>query len=77
VAEYEDRFDELMNAGLPWINMSCYGVHDGILIIGIESARPQNAQRGPVGRTSVNYAGPPVAVVQHGWDANEALTIEG
>src|SRR5215213_11566047 len=33
---YEPRFEELMHSGMPWVNISCYGVYSGHLIIGVE-----------------------------------------
>jgi len=41
--EYKQRFDELLSAGLPWINVSCYGVYEGALVIVIPN---QDAARG-------------------------------
>lgn len=71
--DYELRFKELFERGLPWINLSCFGIHDEFLIVGIEISRSTNST---VPHTSVNYAGPPAAVLQHKWDATEALAIK-
>ena len=30
-SEYENRFDELLQTGYRWLNVSCYGVHEGFL----------------------------------------------
>ena len=72
-ADYEVRFQELMKAGLPWLNVSCYGVEDGTLIVGIE-VPPAPAK--PSGRTSVNFSGPTAKVLGSGWRADQALSIE-
>lgn len=73
-ASYAARFYELMKAGLPWINLSCYGCHEGFLVVAIETG--ENAFTAPGGPTSVNYSGPPALVLRHGWDVKEALAIE-
>jgi hypothetical protein len=72
-SEYEHRFSELMGSGLPWINVSCYGVDDDKLIVGIEAAKPTAKA---TLRTSVNYAGPSAAVLAHAWSVDESLAIE-
>jgi len=35
-SEYENRFDELLQTGYRWLNLSCYGVHEGFLIVAVE-----------------------------------------
>lgn len=72
VASYEGKFEVLAKSGLPWINVSCFGTCDGLLIVGIEVPTPSAR---PASRTSINYSGPTAAVVQHAWDAREALEI--
>jgi hypothetical protein len=73
VASYERRFEALVTSGLPWINVGCYGIRDGFLVIGIEVSRPSAK---PAVRASINYSGPSAAVVRRAWDVGEALTIE-
>ena len=74
-SEYEARFDELMHSGWPWVNMSCFGVYNGFLIIGIVypgyAPKEEHRHRPP----SVNYSGPQTRVIQHGWDADEMMVI--
>lgn len=70
---YESRFKELIEQGLPWLNLSCFGIHNGFLIVGVET--PNQCSR-PSRRTSVNYSGPPVSVLDRGWDAYQILAIE-
>jgi hypothetical protein len=72
-ADYEVRFDELMKAGLPWLNVSCYGVEDGMLIVGIEVPA---AGSKPSSRTSVNFSGPTAKVIGSGWKVDQVLSIE-
>jgi hypothetical protein len=73
--DYASRFDELMRAGLAWINMTVYGVYDGWLIVGIEVPDPRG-RKTPATRMSVNYSGPPEAVKRHQWDAKKTLAID-
>ena len=68
---YECRFNELIGAGLPWINMSSLGIEGEFLIVGIETPRGSGSSR-----TSVNYSGPSVAVLQNGWGVDKALLFE-
>jgi hypothetical protein len=74
-SEYETRFEELINSGFSWLNMSCYGVYKHLLIVGIEipCTLPHGDQASCL---SVNYSGPPVSVIQSEWDASEILSIE-
>jgi hypothetical protein len=71
--EYERRFEELLQAGYPWLNMSCYGIHNGWLIVAVEvpSPRPLN----PGCATSVNLSGPSRMVLDCGWRVDSVITI--
>lgn len=69
---YEDRFDELVAAGFPWINVGCCGLDGDRLVVVVET--PRTAVRSP-SRTSVNYSGPTTAALKRGWDVNEVLAI--
>jgi hypothetical protein len=71
--EYEPRFRELLAAGIPWINVSCYGIVNGYVIVGIETPEQSSVASS---RTSVNYSGPPAKVLAHGWDGSEILCLE-
>lgn len=74
-ADFEPRFERLRSLGLPWINVSCYGVYERFLIIGIEVPnRPPDAA--PASRTSINYSGPPARVLEHEWNALQAIVVE-
>jgi hypothetical protein len=70
---YEARFQELLARGVPWLNVSCYGVLDGRLVVAIEvpGSSPQRSSR-----TSINYSGPSAVVIRHDWDATEVLAVE-
>jgi hypothetical protein len=70
---YEDRFNELA-ASLPWINLSAYGILNGMLIVGVEHVPPQmSARERPA---VVNYSGPTRRVVEQNWDVEALLAIE-
>jgi hypothetical protein len=71
--EYEARFEELLQAGYPWLNMSCYGVHDGLLVVAIEVPSPRPLTPGHA--TSVNLSGPARIVLDHQWCVDSVLTI--
>jgi hypothetical protein len=74
-AEFEARFQEIMSSGFPWVNLSCYGVHEDHLIVGIELPRTE-ARTGATRPTSVNYSGPPASVVEQRWDIRPIAIIE-
>lgn len=67
--DYETRFDELLQTGYTWLNMSCYGVHDGSLIVAIEVPGPRTLFPGCA--TSVNLSGP-----AHEGNVSAVLKIE-
>jgi hypothetical protein len=71
---YAERFGVLLEAGLPWINVSCCGVDQGNLIVVVEL--PREEARVHTSRTSINYSGPTRDVLEHNWDASVALAIE-
>ena len=71
--DYEMRFDELLQGGCPWLNISCYGVHDGWLIVAVEAPSPRPLQPGRV--TSVNLSGPSRMVLDDDWRVDSVLTI--
>jgi hypothetical protein len=73
--EYAGRFDELEKYGLPWINMSCYGVHQDRLIIGIEVPR-QTRGEGESRPLALNYSGPHNSVLQDNWDIRSVVIID-
>ncbi len=74
-SDYEARFAELLRAGYPWLNMSCYGVHDGSLIVAIEFPSPR-VGLSPRCVTRVNLFGPARIVLDQHWRVDSVLTIE-
>ena len=73
--DYEARFEELLRAGYLWLNMSCYGVHDGSLIVAIEVPSPR-VGLSPRCPTRVNLSGPARIVLDQQWRVDSVLTIE-
>ena len=76
--DYEVRFNELLASGYSWINLSCYGVHHGFLIVAVElpgfddgDANALTPGRNP----SVNLSGPRRDVLDRGWCVDSVLTI--
>jgi len=53
-SDYEVRFEELLRAGYPWLNMSCYGFYEGSLLVAIEVPSPRPLRPGH--STSVNLS---------------------
>jgi hypothetical protein len=88
-SDYEGKFDELLQTGYSWLNLSCYGVYEGFLIVAVEvpsATVPHMAPSGwsPEGRpralrsgcpTSVNISGPARIVLDHEWSVDSILTI--
>jgi hypothetical protein len=78
-SEYEGRFDELLAAGYSWINLSCCGVHNGLLVVTIElpslDEDDEDSLR-PGWNTSVNLSGPRRDVLlDHRCSVDPVLTI--
>ena len=87
--EYEIRFDELLQMGYGWLNLSCYGVYEGFLIVAVEvpsatvphmtpsdwspQGKPRTLNSGCA--TSVNLSGPARIVLDHQWRVDSVLTI--
>jgi hypothetical protein len=60
-ASYQERFTELLNSGLGWINLSCYGILNSVAIVAIELSQVSPIVI-PGQRPSVNLSGPPIDV---------------
>jgi len=87
-SQYANRFDDLLRVGYVWLNMSCYGIHDDLLIVAIEapsdtvplwtasgwSEQPRELHPGCA--TSVNLSGPTRAVIDHEWNVDSILVVE-
>jgi hypothetical protein len=74
-SEYTPRFEELVNRELPWVNLTCYGVLDNFLLVGIEIPHePYKTRHGL--RPSVNYSGPAASVIQSNWRVGEVISVE-
>lgn len=55
------------------VYLSCYGVKNGFLLIGIETPRGFSASAKPA---SLNFAGPPIAVTNNGWNSDSVVAID-
>jgi hypothetical protein len=72
-AAYAPRFEALLALGPPWLNVSCYGVYDGRLVVAIELPAPP-LDRGCT--TAINVSGPSIAARARGFAVDAVLTIE-
>ena len=69
VSSYEARFEQLLEQGHAWINLSALGLVEDVLVILVETPpRPASAPH-----TSVNLSGPPIT---RGWDAARFVVFE-
>ena len=59
---FAHEFDVLMRLGYPWVNLEVAGIHEGQLVVVIETP-PTMAE--PGGPTSLNISGPNRAVSQN------------
>jgi hypothetical protein len=71
-AEYDSRFEALLDSGPPWLNLNACGMDSDILIVGVEWPRAHD--RYP--RTSINIGGATGRVIQNGWSAEHYLAFE-
>jgi hypothetical protein len=72
VVHYAPRFAELLATGYAWLNLSCYGVLEGVAIFAVEVPRePAGVAHG---RTAVNFSGPPTQLSN--WDAAGWISID-
>jgi hypothetical protein len=85
VADYEARFQELLRLNRDWINMSCTGMFNGILIVSIETPHPRQgssvnapgpAEALPARPTSINLSGPANGVLKMDWSVDGVLVFE-
>lgn len=70
--EFSDRFEELLEEGHNWLNLTALGVLDGTLIVAIE--KPKANAGSPT--TSVNQSGPPNCVRDNGYDLERFIEIK-
>jgi hypothetical protein len=71
--EFEQRFEAIVTSRLSWVNVSCYGVKSGFLLVGVETPLRSNASAKP---TSLNFAGPPTTVTNNGWSSDSVVAID-
>lgn len=70
---YEARFESLITSGLPWINLSCYGLDGDMMIVAVEL--PRQLPDGST-QTSVNFSGPSRAALKLNWSAAAVFDTE-
>src|SRR5260370_17028431 len=77
-SDYEGRFEELLQMGFSWLNLSCAGVYRGSLIVSVEvPANPALSKPPPPYlNTPVNLSGPSNYSLDHGWSVDRVLVIE-
>jgi hypothetical protein len=84
VADYEARFQELLGLNRDWINVSCTGIFNGILIVSIETPHSPRGTSvnasAPAGAvpsrpTSINLSGPSNGVLEMDWSVDRVLVI--
>jgi hypothetical protein len=87
--DYEARFNELLQLGYGWLNLSCYGVYEGFLIVAVEVPSATVSRMTPSGwspegeprslrpgyHTSVNVSGPASTVLDQQWRIDSVLTV--
>lgn len=71
--EYEKRFNELLNQGYDWINMTAIGIIEDSFIVGIEF--PLKSRNVPRNKVSVNYSGPHILNNEPQWDLSNRVII--
>lgn len=71
--EFEERFEAIATSRISWVNVSCYGVKNGFMLIGIETPRGVSSSTKPA---SINFAGPSTAVTNNGWSSDSVVAID-
>lgn len=66
---YEPRFEALLAAGLPWLNVSCYGLDGNRLVVVVETPRASGASA----VTPVNYSGPTTQALARGLNISDVV----
>ncbi len=69
--DYEDRFNEILNQGYFWVNLSFTGIFDGRLLVVIELPGYENN----VEATSINLSLPEKIVVENDWNISSFIKI--
>jgi hypothetical protein len=70
-SEFEERFQQLLSRGHPWINVSAAGLLGDALLVTVETAA-----KTVEGSTSVNMSGPEAFVRQRvGWSLGDLISV--
>jgi hypothetical protein len=75
-SDYDSRFDELLREGFSWLNMSCYGVYDGFVIVAIEVPYRKEGTLRPGSVTSVNLSCRTESASSSNWSVENLLLVE-
>lgn len=70
--DFSERFGQLFGAGYAWVNLNYLGEHEGGAVVTLEV--PMQARGAPT--PSVNYSGPPRAVIDNSHGAAAVLRVE-
>jgi hypothetical protein len=60
IKEYEQRFQEILQSGVPWVHLSCFGITAGSMLIGIDIPRYSNFVTPDTVKFS--FTGPPLSL---------------
>jgi hypothetical protein len=69
--QYTNKFDDLINGGYTWINMTAAGIVEDALLVVIELPSYTNKQAG--NRVSVNLSGPGIKGGKPQWDISDTV----
>jgi len=72
IAEYEERFNELMERGYSWLHLSGDGLIKGKLFISVNY--PNQSSGCPKERVSINMSGPPLHVIDR-WNIERRVKL--
>ena len=73
--EYSTRFEELRQMHLHWMNLSCWGVQDGCLLIGVELPGDM-AKVKTTKPTPVHFCGAPNKIPRDTLNSEHVLIID-
>jgi hypothetical protein len=77
-SDYEARFEELLQMGFSWLNLSCCGVYDSFLVVSIEVPANPTISRAlyPEFVTPVNHSSPSLHSLDREWSVDGILVID-
>lgn len=60
IKDFENRYAEIKESGVPWINLNCYGFLPGAMLIGVEVSTSEHCC--PPDKVEIRYSGPPLSI---------------